>query len=80
MPSELNGRIKFWVDGKLASSEDGGCGNPICVGCQKIFKDGLIFEGNGAVCRQCLDRVRNELWEKMGHAVGAPAGNRTPVP
>ena len=65
--TKLDGEVRLWVDGKPVGGN--GIGKPICVGCQQELGTGFEFRGNGAVCRDCMDEVRNELWRQMGNLI-----------
>lgn len=68
----LNGYVQFWVRGKAVGTPlpGMGVGTPICLGCEKPLDTGFLFRGNGAVCRECMDRLRNELWQHMSRVIG----------
>ena len=63
----LSDHIELWVLGEPIDvpEDQRGIGSPMCVGCGEVLGTGIRFLGNGAICRSCMDIIRNALWEAM---------------
>jgi len=63
----LNGHAEIWVNGAPVGvpEDQRKIGTPICIGCNKPLGVGILFKGNGAVCRDCMDALRGELWQAI---------------
>jgi len=63
--------IEFWINGRSTETPlpDDRLGVPGCMRCDQKVDTGIAFRGDGAICRVCLDEIRNELWERMGRAI-----------
>jgi hypothetical protein len=57
--------MTMWIEdqpfGALANGERIG-GTPKCTNCSRSFSQGITFAGDGSLCRECLDTVRQMLF------------------
>lgn len=63
----LSEHVIFWVNGSPIDIplSDRGIGHPICMGCENHINTGIVFRGNGGICKNCMDEFRNDLWDAI---------------
>lgn len=57
--------LTMWVGKRpFGCVKNGGLlGGPKCTNCEREFSTGLTFKGNGSLCRECLDHLRQLLFK-----------------
>lgn len=63
--------ITMWVDGRpIGHRKNGGLvGGPKCANCENEFEWGITFKGNGSLCKDCLDRLRQQLFRSISRSL-----------
>jgi hypothetical protein len=57
--------ITMWVEQQPFGKQKNGdlVGRPKCTNCERPFDMGITFGGNGSLCRECLDNLRQLLFK-----------------
>lgn len=57
--------ITMWVENvPFGKKKNGGLvGKPKCTNCEGQFSTGITFGGNGSLCRDCMDHLRQLLFK-----------------
>ena len=74
--------MTMWIaDQPFGAKKNGDLvGRPKCTNCAREFEMGISFEGDGSLCRECLDAIRQLLFRLIKEKFPEIHAREVPVP